>query len=217
MHTLLPRFLISTLLLGVLLTVGGVFVSVPQAQAALKGKGEAATIEEATNPRPADDDILLPMPCDTVMAFKAVGTQAEGFLWDMQTQFGCDNCDRQERDYYERRYSVTVSGPFSQKDLPVEWHKKLSKPEVGNYYYYLMGKYEITNFQWKAIMEGWCPSANAPLGAEDALPKTEISWFDAMAFARTYTEWLLKNHPEVLPHFAGDSKNTGYLRLPTET
>ena len=186
------------------------------AQAALRAKGAAATLEEATNPQPAGDDILLPMPCGAAMAFKTVGVQAEGFLWDMQTQFGCDNCDRQERDYYERRYSATISGPFAQKDLPIEWHKKLSKPEVGEYYYFLIGKYEISNFQWKAVMEGWCPGPESPLGPEDALPKTEVSWFDAMNFARAYTEWLLANHPESLPRFANDGKNVGYLRLPTE-
>ena len=77
--------------------------------AALKPKGAAATVQEATNPKPSKDDILLPMPCDATMAFRAVGTQAEGYLWDMETLFGCDNCDRQDRDYYERRYSVALS------------------------------------------------------------------------------------------------------------
>ena len=204
--------------LGILLALCVFFgIAGTEALAALKAKGAAATLEEATNPQPASTDILLPMPCNAVMVFTPVGVQAEGFLWDMQTMFGCDNCDRRERDYYERRYSVTVSGPFSQKDLPIEWHKNLSKPEVGSYYYYLIGKYEISTFQWRAVMENWCPSESAPLSAEDALPKTEISWFDAMQFAKTYTEWLLKNHPEALPHFANDGKNVGYLRLPTET
>ena len=188
----------------------------PEAGAALQMKGAAATLESATNPRPADGDILLPMPCNAVMALRAVGTQADGYLWDMETLFGCDNCDRQDRDYYERRYNVAVSGPFSTGDLPQAWRGKMPRPETGNYYYYFIGKYEITNFQWKAVMEDWCPSASSPLTAEDSRPKTSISWFDAMNFAKTYTEWLLKNAPDALPRFAGDSKNVGYLRLPTE-
>lgn len=216
----LPSGLSSVLrrlgLFSVLLLVALVFFPSP-AQAALRAKEAAATLEEATNPQSADDDILLPMPCGAAMAFKAVGVQADGFLWDMQTLFGCDNCDRQEHDYYERRYSATISGPFAQKDLPIEWHKKLSKPEVGDYYYFLIGKYEVTNFQWKAVMDGWCPGPDSPLGPDDALPRTEISWFDAMNFARAYTEWILAHHPESLPRFAGDGKNVGYLRLPTES
>ncbi len=188
----------------------------PEAKAALQKKGASATLESATNPQPADDDVLLPMPCDATMALRAVGTQADGYLWDMETLFGCDNCDRQDRDYYERRYNVAVSGPFSNNDLPSAWRGKLPKPEAGKYYYYFIGKYEITNFQWKAVMEGWCPSDSSPLSAEDSRPKTNISWFDAMNFTKTYTEWLLKNAPDALPRFAGDSKNVGYLRLPTE-
>ena len=186
------------------------------AHAALRMKGAAVSLESATNPHPADDDILLPMPCGASMVLRAVGTQAEGYLWDMETLFGCDNCDRQDRDYYERRYNVAVSGPFADSDLPSSWRSKLPKPQVGKYYYYLIGKYEISAFQWKAVMDGWCPSDSSPLTDEDARPKTNISWFDAMNFAKTYTEWLLENAPDSLPRFSGDSKNVGYLRLPTE-
>lgn len=186
------------------------------AHAALKPKGGATSLAEATNPKPDENDLLLPMPCDGVMAFKAVGTQADGFLWDMETLFGCDNCDRQDRDYYERRYPVALSGPFAAKDMPEAWRKALPKAEAGQYFFYLAGKYEVTNFQWKAMMEGWCPSESSPLTADDARPRTGISWYDAVNFAKTYTEWLLKNAPESLPRFAGDNKNIGYLRLPTE-
>lgn len=205
------RLFCATALLGLV----AVFCTDP-VYAALRPKGASATVTESTNPKPLDDDLILPMPCDASMAFRAVGTQAEGFLWDMETLFGCDNCDRQDRDFYERRYSVAMSGPFSAKDMPTHWRGKLPKPEVGNYYFYLVGKYEVTNFQWKAIMENWCPSESSPLTPEDSRPKTGISWFDAINFAKTYTEWLLKNSPDSLPRFVGDSKNVGYLRLPTE-
>ena len=122
--------------------------------AALKPKDGPATLAGATNPKPDDKDILLPMPCNATMAFKAVGTQADGFLWDMETLFGCDNCDRQANDYYERRYSVALSGPFASHDLPSGWQEKLPKAEAGHFFFYLIGKYEVTNFQWKAVMEG---------------------------------------------------------------
>lgn len=188
-----------------------------EAYAALKPRQAQVTLQDVTNPHPAEDDLTLPMPCGGVMAFRPVGTQAPGFLGDVQTLFGCDNCDRQDRDYYERRYSAAVSGPFCDRDLPGPWRKQLPRTKEGRYYFYLMGKYEITNFQWKAIMEGWCPSGSSPLKAEDARPKTDLSWFEAMDFARTYMEWLLANAPDSLPKFRDDSKNIGYLRLPTET
>ena len=187
-----------------------------EAPAALKPRQATVTLKDVTNPQPADDDLTLPMPCGGVMAFRPVGALANGFLGDVETLFGCDNCERQDRDYYERRYNAAVSGPFSARDLPPDWRKNLPSPQDGNYYFYLMGKYEITNFQWKAVMEGWCPSSESPLKAHDARPKTDMSWFDAMDFAKTYTEWLLANAPDSLPKFRGDSKNIGYLRLPTE-
>ena len=206
----------STFFAGMLLSLFVFAYSPSKGMAALKAKGAAATVESATNPHPAEGDVLLPMPCNGVMALRAVGTQADGYLWDMETLFGCDNCDRQDRDYYERRYSVAVSGPFSSRDVPTPWQAGLPKPETGNYYYYFIGKYELSNFQWKAVMEGWCPSESSPLSAADALPKTGLSWYDAMNFTKRYTEWLLSNAPDSLPRFAGDAKNVGYLRLPTE-
>ena len=190
------------------------FVVVP-AEAALKTKGTGATLEEATNPKPLSDDLLLPMPCGGTMAFRAIGVQADGFLGDMQTMFGCDDCDRSGADYYERRWGVAVSGPFAPADFPEAMRKNLPKPPTGHYYFYLMGKYEVTNFQWKAVMEGYCPSDGA-LAADDSMPKTGLSWFDALEFSQKYTEWLLVNKPEALPRFAGDGKNVGFLRLPTE-
>ncbi|MDR1396306.1 MAG: formylglycine-generating enzyme family protein [Desulfarculales bacterium] len=174
------------------------------------------SLEQCTNPNPAKDDLLLPFPADGVMAFRAVAVQAEGFLWDMNTMFGCDNCERGQRDYYERRYGVAVSGPFSLADFPIAWQAKLPRPISGKYYYYLIGKYEVSVFQWKALMEDWRPGPNDPLTIDDARPKTYLSWFEAIDFTRKYTEWLLKNHPDQMPRFFNDSKNIGYFRLPTE-
>lgn len=184
--------------------------------AALTPKDGAIGPEEAQNPQPAEDDVILPMPCGGEMAFKVVGVQTEGYLWDLESNFGCDSCERQGQDYYDRRYSVAVSGPFAASDLPTAWRDKLSEASAGQYHYYLIGKYEVTNHQWELVMAGGCPAEKAALTTEDARPKTNISWFEAVDFSRQYTEWLLKNSPDSLPHFSGDLRNTGYLRLPTE-
>ena len=52
--------------------------------------------------------------------------------------------------------------------------------------------------------------------AEDLKPMAGITWYEALDFTRRYTEWLLANHPEALPRYRGDARNTGFLRLPTE-
>jgi hypothetical protein len=65
-------------------------------------------------------------------------------------------------------------------------------------------------------MDQACPNIQQP-AADAARPATDISWYDAVDFTRRYTAWLLQNAPEALPHFAGDARNVGFVRLPTET
>lgn len=182
------------------------------AAAALKAKG-SVTAEEAWNPHPAEADVILPMPCDAGMVFRIVAVPAKGFLWDMPARMGRDDGAHADRAYYDGRYNTALSGPFAAEDLPAAWRASLPK---GEYFYYLMGKYEVTGLQWRTIMDNVCPSAEAPLTAADALPKTGVSWYEAVDFTRRYTDWLLKNHPEALPHFQGDNRNVGFVRLPTE-
>lgn len=209
---------VSRLPLGAALLLICLLLPAYDAQAALKLKSASVNATEAYNPQPAETDLLLPMPCGVSMAFKAVGVQAGGFLWDLETMFGSDESDRRGRDYYERRYNAAVSGPFSAQDLPAAWRSKLPKATQGQQYsYYLIGKYEVSVAQWRAVMDGWCPSEAEPLSVDDTRPKTGISWYEAVSFAQKYTEWLLANKKDEIPRFAGDSKNIGYLRLPTET
>ncbi len=180
-----------------------------EGHAALKLKG-SVSIEEGYNPKPAQDDILLPMPCDASMAFKLVAVPAKGFLWDMTTRFGRDDAQNAERAYYDSRHTNSLSAPFSHHDLPAAWQKLA--PE-GDFYYYLMAKYEVSGLQWDSLMEQSCPAVST----ENIRPKTNISWYDATMFSEKYTNWLLQNAPEALPRFISDTRNVGYVRLPTET
>lgn len=167
----------------------------------------------ASNPKPADDDIILPMPCDLSMAFKLVAVPAKGLLWDMPLRPGLDDSADATRAFYDRRYNAALSGPFALADLPGAWQKLAPK---GNNYFYLIAKYEVSTLQWQAVMGNACPDMrNLPPDA--ARPVTGISWYDAVDFTRRYTAWLLKNAPDALPRFAGDSRNVGFVRLPTET
>lgn len=66
--------------------------------AALKARDDVKA-EDAFNPNPAPDDLILPMPCGQSMVLKAVGVRGKGLLWDLETRFG-----RRERHDAARRH-----------------------------------------------------------------------------------------------------------------
>lgn len=181
------------------------------ALAALTRKADVGTAD-ACNPRPSNSDIVLPMPCGLSMTFKLVAVPAKGLLWDMPMRPGVDDAAHQDRAFYDHRYNTALSGTFTLEDLPAAWRKLAPK---GQNYFYLVAKYEVSNLQWRAVMDAACPDTAKP-GAEAAQPATDMSWYDAVDFTRRYTAWLLKNAPESLPRFAGDQRNVGFVRLPTE-
>lgn len=183
-----------------------------EAKAALARKGELTTAD-AYNPKPATDDILLPMPCGLSMAFKLVAVPAKGLLWDMPLRPGVDDNANANRAFYDRRYNAALSGAFTLEDLPPDWRKLAPK---GQNYFYLVAKYEVSNLQWQAVMDASCPPADPP-AASAAKPVTDINWYDSVDFTRKYTAWLLQNSPQSLPRFSGDNRNVGFVRLPTET
>lgn len=180
---------------------------------ALQTKGQVSP-ESVSNPHPDPDDIILPMPCGLQMVFRTVAIPAKGILWDRKISLGCDNCDRADMDYYERRFASAISGPFTKEDVPQAWVATLNKATDVRSNYYFIGKYEVTARQWRAVMDGSCPAGT--VAEADARPQTDVTWFDAVEFTRRYTEWLLQNAPDALPHFKQDTKNVGYVRLPTE-
>lgn len=190
-----------------------VFSCVAQA-AGLQSKNAAVTKEALYNPAPDSKDILLPMPCGLSLVIKAIAVPAKGFLWDFEMPLGLEVTSHADREYYDRRYSGNISAPFIREDLSAAWQNTLPASTALPYHYYFIGKYEVSHAQWKAIMEGVCPS-DPPVEAE-ALPVTFVSWHEAQEFARKYTLWLLENAPDAVPRFNEDRKNVGFIRLPTE-
>lgn len=85
--------------------------------AALKARGDVKA-EDAFNPNPAPDDLILPMPCGQSMVLKAVGVRGKGLLWDLETRFGRRDGGSDDRGYYDSPYASAISGPFVLKDLP---------------------------------------------------------------------------------------------------
>ena len=185
------------------------------------------TVKNATSPNPSETDIELPMPCKGKLVLRHICVPAEGFFGDLRLDLGCVNCGRGSYGFMEGRRKSAVSGPFTLQDLPEAWRTKLTaftkrgdgrcpdpKDDKKTGFYYFIGKYEISNFQWNAVMGNECPESKGSLTVDDPRPKTGISWFEAVDFTRRYTEWLLKHSPESLPHFSGG--RFGYIRLPTE-
>ncbi len=196
----------------------------PSEQGALASQNPVVA---AANPNPSQTDFSLPMPCGGEMILRHVCVPAGGYFADLPFDMGCKDCGRLKNSFMEGKRWSAVSGPFTLEDLPAAWRVKLENaiangdgrcPEPGDTniraFYYFIGKYEVTNSQWKAVMNDACSGTGSRFSVDDPRPKMGISWFEAVEFTRKYTEWLIKNAPEYLPKFSND--RFGYLRLPTE-
>jgi hypothetical protein len=216
------------LVIGMALALVAVPVAAKESPTRQRGMSPLVpTSQNAINPNPSEADIELPMPCGGRLVLRHVCVPAEGFFADLRLDLGCVNCGRGNHGFMEGRRKAAVSGSFTLQDLPEAWRIKLAaltkkgdgrcpnpNDNTTKGFYYFIGKYEISNFQWKAVMDDECPHSNGALTVNDPRPKTGISWFEAIDFTRRYTEWLLKNSHNSLPHFSGG--RFGYIRLPTE-
>lgn len=137
------------------------------------------------------EDIVLPMPCGGGMVFRKVIIPSHGPLDDYKVTLGGQD---EDMAYAESTHTAYVAGSFTQ-----------SAKER----FYLIGKYEVSALQFEAMGED-CPKANV----RGRLPQVNVSWMDAMTFAQEYSEWLIINAKDVMPHEDGQP---GFLRLPTDT
>ena len=179
------------------------------------GKAKNITPDRACNPWPEQDDLVLPMPCNGRLVLRAVAIPTKtGILDDLKFAMGINETANADRDIYERRFDGNVSAPFTLRDLPEAWRKLLRHPDADRFFYYLIGKYEISVWQWRLVMEDSCPTDT--LTEADLRPKTNISWYDIQEFFGKYMQWLLQNHKDALPIFVDNNKDIGFLRLPSE-
>lgn len=145
------------------------------------------------NPKPDDEDIVLPMPCEGSMVFRRVEIPVAGPLDDLPITLGQDGGDW---GVIEHSYPTFIAGSFADD-------------KKGKGRYYLMAKYELTALQYKALTEGSCPTPSRIL----SVPATGMSWFEAVAAADKFNQWLRTNAIDKLPKEDGAP---GFLRLPTE-
>lgn len=144
-------------------------------------------------------DLTLPLPCGGALAFVRVDTKAraDNPRDDAAVRLGAPN---QARAPEEGLRAANIRGSFDD--------------EESNTTYFYIGRYEVTRDQWAAVMaasEGAsCPE---PDDFDGALPKTDVSWFEAVDFTRRLTEWARSTIAEQIPHAYGAP---GFFRLPSE-
>jgi hypothetical protein len=154
---------------------------------------QAPWVPDFTNPRAADGDLVLPMPCGGAMAFRPVETPAgPGALDDRPVTLGTTDPAGGIAEFARRE---SVAGPFA------------APGREGAIYW--IGKYEVTRDQYAAVTQDRCPEPSAA----GRLPAATLSWFDAVAFTQRYTTWLLANARARLPQADG---TPAFVRLPTE-
>lgn len=146
--------------------------------------------KEYFNPNPAKDDVVLPLPCGGAMAFRKVLIPNQGPVNDYGIVVGGNE---DGVDYAEHTRPAQVAGSFDQGSAER---------------YYLIGKYEVSRAQYLALDAQCSPPAD-----EQRLPQTKVTWFEALAYADRYNQWLLKNAADKLPKA---DQQSGFLRLPTE-
>lgn len=145
------------------------------------------------NPKPAEDDVILSMPCEGSMVFRKVHVPLDKPLDDLKVMLGSESGDLR---YLEQAHFAFIAGSFT-----------TDKPAPGRYY--LMAKYEITELQYQTVVADVCPKPAMKL----MTPQVSVSWFEAMQFSDKYNVWLRKNTLESLPK---EDKVPGFVRLPTE-
>lgn len=182
-------------------------IAVSPVLAAIKSSKSAAAAgpEAAFNPHPDSKDLELPMPNGLKLVLRYVPIFSSGPLDDQQFKMGLRNFD-ENRVIYERQMPGYIGSPLRQDNFPQSWRNKFPADEKDKCFYYLIGKYELSNGQWAAVMGG-------EADGRPELPKTNISWYDIQDFLRKYNEWLLKNHPDAVPAIDGAP---AYVRVPTE-
>ncbi|MGF1658880.1 MAG: SUMF1/EgtB/PvdO family nonheme iron enzyme [Rubrimonas sp.] len=177
----------------------------------------------------APAELALPMPCGHQMMFRRVDVGVRDIL-DHRTVFLGD-ANAAERAALGRATSAPRAEPLSGAFFSGDGEKFSS--------HYYIAKYETTAPQWRLFTEGLFALGLEALDPEspacaahlswlrenvrpiNVLPATGITWFDAHAFARAYTEWLLgidallvaDGARPLLPWSAGA---TGFLRLPSD-
>ncbi|SHO52105.1 SUMF1/EgtB/PvdO family nonheme iron enzyme [Desulfopila aestuarii] len=166
------------------------------------------------NPKPAEGDLILPMPGEAEMVFRRVQVPGSGFWGDRSRiiQIG-DGAG----SIFEGLQRTQISGSFPTAD--------------GKVWEIVLGKYEVTCGQYIAVMgmDALLAASGDPevqklptlegRAQRDALmrPLAYVSHGDLLEFVRRYNQWLFDAaHPERLEAMPRIDGAPGFLRLPAE-
>ena len=146
------------------------------------------------NPRPADGDLVVPLPCDSAIVFRKIATpMGDSPLADRRVVLGDEEAGAVYSEFVRESH---VAGGFG----------------TGPAAHFWLGKYEVTRGQYAAVTQG-CEAHAALPANQRRLPQAAISQADAMRFAELATAQAIKLKKTALP---GDDDARAFLRLPTE-
>ena len=174
--------------------------------------------DEIFNPEPQFDDVLVPLPCSGMMVFRKVYTSNPnaGKLDDALFLAGTANT--------ESRISQSQS-----------WRHVQGSFVDDNGFYYLIAKYELNEAQYKQITNyaknGYkCKkeNTNPKFVRKDSTAKGNLTWFEAVDIAHTYSLFLAKKEAQdaakkikgngIVPSTKAEGKTLvpAFARLPTD-
>src|SRR5690606_20721262 len=166
------------------------------------------------NPKPAEGDLVLPMPDGAEMAFRRIPVPGEGFWGDRARIIQLGDASG---GIFEGLQRTQVSGSFPAAG--------------GKQWEIVLAKYEITRGQFVAVMgmDALLAASGDPedqklptlqgRAQRDALmkPLAFVSHQDVLDFMRRYNQWLFDPaHPERVAALPKSDGAPGFIRLPTE-
>ena len=182
-------------------------------------------------------EIAMPMPCGRSMMFRRIDVPLQHPLDQVVANFGrVLDIDQESpiKVLSNGAWSAPVGGAFTLGTNTNGLTTSL-REFTGKAYY--IGKYEITDIQWKlfelgafdiersnAEQQSICDAHRALLSDTDPrhiIAKIGLSWFEGVAFSRAYSNWLLAQDRARIasgsaPALPWEQGSTGYIRMPTE-
>jgi hypothetical protein len=173
-----------------------------------------ATEPSLYNPKPLDDDLMLPLPDGTEVAFRAVAVPGKAFWGDAGRVVQLGDATGGPFEGLQR---AQVSGSFPAAD--------------GSGWVSYLGKYELTKGQFVAVMgmdrflalSGDPEDKSLPGlagGARDEalkMPLAYVAHSAILEFLQRYDAWLFDPaHPERAARLPSQAGVPGFVRLPTE-
>ncbi len=145
------------------------------------------------NPDPKGDDVILPLPCNRIMAFRKVYTS---------------NDPKKIKDKNYNAGSAQNKSPMSQNPN-LRYVQGSFHDSHG--YYFLIAKYELMAGQYDALVNSdKCDTLK--LNKLSRLPAVKISYFDAMNAAHAYSLFLQQSKDS----FKSENNTVAYARLASD-